>query len=214
MRKLFRNFSYKHIILPVYGRYHGYWEDTVSCCLILLKTGVCRYTSQTYQAKSLIPKLCQSNPLGDKSSLTRNNASVFPIEYFRWQWIDNNDVYYWISWLICSIHQSGEESVIMHLLCAIVQRVGLGPPPRDHWLHWTGDWWLVRICSLEQFMEAPQRGYWLRLRGASVDVDTSVWRRRKWARLRWRHDPWGDAATTPAAGEVSYRASNEGPHEG
>ena len=50
--------------------------------------------------------------------------------------------------------------------------------------------------------------------GASVDVDTSVWRRRKWARLRWRHDPWGDAATTPAAGEVSYRASNEGPHEG
>ena len=149
MRKLFRNFSYKHIILPVYGRYHGYWEDTVSCCLILLKTGVCRYTSQTYQAKSLIPKLCQSNPLGDKSSLTRNNASVFPIEYFRWQWIDNNDVYYWISWLICSIHQPGEESVIMHLLCAIVQRVGLGPPPRDHWLHWTGDWWLVRICSLD-----------------------------------------------------------------
>ena len=127
-------------------------EDTVSCRLILLKTGVCRYTSQTYQAKSLIPKLCQSNPLGDKSSLTRNNASVFPIEYFRWQRIDNNDVYYWISWLIFSIHQSGEEPVIMHLLCAIVQRVGRGPPPAtiDYTGLVTGDWGLGRICSSDK----------------------------------------------------------------
>ena len=68
----------------------------------------------------------------------------------------------------------------------------------------TGSWGgSAAQISVEQFSEAPQRGYRLRLRGASVDVDvdTSVWRRRKWARLWWRHDPWGDAATPPAAAE-------------
>ena len=69
----------------------------------------------------------------------------------------------------------------MHLLCAIVQRVGRGPPPAtiDYTGLVTGDWGgSAAQISVEQFSEAPQRGYRLRLRGASVDVDvdTSVWR--------------------------------------
>ena len=101
----------------------------------------------------------------------------------------------------------------MHLLCAIVQRVGWGPPPAtiDYTRLVAGDWGgSAAQISVEQFSEAPQRGYWLRprLRGASVDVDvdTSVWRRRKWARLWWRHDPWGDAATAPAPADSAVQS--------
>ena len=55
----------------------------------------------------------------------------------------------------------------MHLLCAIVQRVGRGPPPAtiDYTGLVAGGWGgSAAQISVEQFSEAPQRGYRLRLR--------------------------------------------------